>query len=145
MLWFTDSSCDCWLNSTQNIIHQINVFRSYAVSHTLWHKNNSHHNCVCIQIAAQTWRVLSIFSYFPLRLSMPVFVLHMHFCHCPRLLFLCSFIPTDIPIMSLQFPLSPFTKPCIHPSLQLSLTHLLHPPLHPSRCLLLSYHWRRIH
>lgn len=62
-----------------------------------------------------------------------VFVLHspsLQFYRRPFLLFLCSFIPSDISIMSLQFPPSPFTRPCthpsIHPSRQPHLTHLLH-------------------
>lgn len=67
------------------------------------------------------------------------------FYHCPFLLFLCSFIPSDIPIMSPQFPLSPFTPPCTHPSMRPNLTHLPHPPLYPSHRLVLSYRWSRSH
>ena len=86
-----------------------------------------------------------LLSFLNIIIYLSAFVLHMQLYHCPSsLLILRSFIHSDIPIMSLQLPLSPFTQPCTHPSMLLNLNHQLHPPLHPSHCSVLWYHWSEI-
>lgn len=95
-LRFTDSSHDNWMNTTENIINQINVFRSHSVSHSLWRQTQL---CTAAlftmmvvgydwlhvnKVSPHLWHMLFVFSHFLVSLTI---CLSLSFIAFP-----CSFI-----------------------------------------------------
>lgn len=81
ILWFTDSSCDCWLNSTHIKINSMNAFRTRT--HTLWGINICARCGVRRMWSAQRKHISvnklsprDALSHFPVSLSAPL-------CLCP--------------------------------------------------------------